>query len=66
MTIRIIELSKDLKSEGYYITMYAENGKLIMRMKNLNNDKITDTEVIVNDIDSTNDELKNKLKDKVK
>lgn len=66
MTIKIVELSKDLKSEGYYVTMYIEDGKLIMKMQNNNNSKITNTEITSEDISSNNDSIKTKLKDKVK
>ena len=66
MTIKIVELSKDLKSEGYYVTMYIEDGKLIMKMQNNNNSKIANTEITSEDISSNNDSIKTKLKDKVK
>lgn len=64
--LKMIELSDSLKSEGYYVTMYIEDGKLIMKMQNKNNNKSSDIEITTEDIESDNFTVKNKLKNKVK
>lgn len=64
--LKIIDLSDSLRAEGYYITMYIEDGKLIVKMENPSKTKNSNAEISLQDLDSDNTIIKNKLKDKVK